>query len=252
VGNTIDHTPVGMSPGIHISAPDVGSSLTANIFDNLITHSSGGAIQLPPVSSSLVVNNGFNDLFGGPASEFGGYAKGPGTVSVSPRYVNAAAADYQLRPHSPVLGKGEICTPGGLSRSDAAGKYRITGRSLDLGAYELGAGGVPKGSNIFGTAGSDRLKGTGGDDIICGFGGRDTIKAAGGNDLVYGGPGNDRIFGGAGADQLIGGTGHDLLDGGSGADYLNSRDGHRGDTDKGGPGHDHCVADRGDHVSSCP
>jgi Ca2+-binding RTX toxin-like protein len=252
VGNTIDHTQDG-APGIEIYTPTPTAKLTANIFDNIITNSDGGAYLFPAASASLKINNGYNDLFGeGPPPVFGGYAKGPKTISKPPGYVNPGKANYRLKPRSAVLDKGEICTPGGLSRSDAAGRFRITGHSLDLGAYELGAGAVPKGSNIFGTNGPNKLTGTSSSDIICGFGGADTIRAGRGADLVFGGNGNDRIFGDSGNDQLFGDRGHDLLVGGPGSDYLNARDGHGGDRVEGGSGHDRCVVDRGDHVSSCP
>jgi hypothetical protein len=253
VGNTIDHTEKG-SPGIVIDAPRDASSMTANLFDNIVTNTvHAGAIWLPDVTNTLRVRNGFNDFFGNDRrSRFGGYVRGPSTLSVGPRYIDAASSDYRLRKDSPLRDRGAPCTAGGLARRDAADHARLVGASVDIGAFEIGAGRVSGGSNVFGTGGADVLTGTPGADVLCGFGGADTISGEGGNDHVYGGPGGDLAQGQGGPDYVEGDVGADTIRGGAGDDRLAGRDGKPGDTLSGGPGRDACKADPGDRVRGCP
>jgi Ca2+-binding RTX toxin-like protein len=199
------------------------------------------------------VRNGFNDFFGNDRrSRFGGYARGPSTLNVDPRYIDVASSDYRLRKDSPLRDRGAPCTAGGLARQDAANHSRLVGTSVDIGAFEIGAGPVRGGSNVFGTGGADLLAGTPGADVLCGFGGSDTISGGGGNDHVYGGTGGDLVQGQDGRDYVKGDVGADTIRGGAGDDRLAGRDGKPGDTLSGGPGRDRCRADRGDRVRGCP
>lgn len=68
---------------------------------------------------------------------------------------------------------------------------------------------VPKGIELTGTAGNDRLNGATLDDTLRGGAGDDILTGGGGHDLLYGDAGNDTLRGGAGVDQLFGGEGID-------------------------------------------
>lgn len=101
------------------------------------------------------------------------------------------------------------------------------------------------GSNLSGTAGSDRLLGSegndtisllAGDDLGSGQEGNDTINGGDGKDFLEGGSGNDQIFGESGSDRLLGEAGSDVLNGGSENDTLYGGTGNDGLT--GGVGED--------------
>jgi hypothetical protein len=106
--------------------------------------------------------------------------------------------------------------------------------------------------SITGTEGDDELTGGPGPDLICGLGGNDVISGVGGNDVIYGGAGSDMISGGSGNDVLVGGSDTDGLRGGRGRDLMNSRrDAKTSDTVDGGRGHNVCINDTNDALTSC-
>ena len=259
VGNTIDRTERALS-GIAIEPSSGIPTLTENIFDNLVTRSSGPGIWLPggpDPATGITVNNGDNDFFhnglapGQPSDHFGGYSQGPRTVSLDPHYVDPSNANYRLRSTSPLRDLGQACTVGGLVRRDAGNRFRISGWNVDMGAYEFGAGPVPDGENDFGTNGNDTFAGTAGADVICGFRGNDMPSPGDGNDHIFGGPGDEIATGGAGNDWILAGPGADVIRGGLGDDHLDARDGKPGDAVTGGGGRDVCFADQGDGVTGC-
>jgi Ca2+-binding RTX toxin-like protein len=123
---------------------------------------------------------------------------------------------------------------------------------------------------IVGTDGHDTLVGTRSSDVICGRGGDDRLVGRGASDVLRGGAGTDRLRGGlgvdvlaadAGKDHLRGGLGDDFLRGGRGRDVLRGERGRdvvdlldrvrANDRGTGGPGSDHCRADRRDRLSGC-
>jgi hypothetical protein len=209
-------------------------------------------ISFPKATAGMTqIHNGFNDLFANGREEFGDYAPGPGTVHVSPLFRSSAQHDYRLRRSSPLIDAGLTCSPGGLSRIDAAGRARVARGRVDIGAREFGAG-RPTGVTLFGTGGPNVITESKKGDVLCGMGGADVISAGGGADLVEGGRGPDQLHGEGGGDIARGGLGSDEIAGGRGDDpCLKSADGVRGnDTIIGGPGRDGFSADRGDDVSS--
>ena len=138
---------------------------------------------------------GYNDTFGnGRGSFFDGHSAGPANLHLDPRYRGAGARDYRLKSISPLIDKGLVCTPGGVSNLDAAGRSRLSGPTVDIGAHEFGAG-PETGRAFVGTGGADNLFGTNGADIICGLGGADFIDGEGGDDYVNGGAGQDFVVG---------------------------------------------------------
>jgi hypothetical protein len=252
VGNTVDHTLTG-SAGIVISGPDGTSSLDANVFDNIVTASGGSAVRFPPHTASLHIVHGFNDFFNNAhPPDFGGYPTGTMNLAVNPQYVNPGVANYRLRVGSPLRDAGQTCSVGGLSRRDAGNRFRVGGRNVDIGAFELESGPVPPGVNVFGGPTGDTIIGTPGADIICGMIGMDTLEGVGGGDRLYGGQGGDDLVGGGGEDWLTGGPAPDDLAGGLGDDHLDGLDGAGGDNLDGGPGSDICLRDAGDPITGCP
>lgn len=80
------------------------------------------------------------------------------------------------------MNAGQTCidiTP--LPRGDAAQKFRVAGKAVDIGAYERGStisGSVP-GFNISGADLADVVTGSSGRDILCGLGDADTLNGRG-------------------------------------------------------------------------
>jgi len=119
----------------------------------------------------------------------------------------------------------------------------------DVGSNALR--GTPGQDVIAGLSGNDEIYGLSGNDLICGGGGSDIIYGGGGADRISGGPGNDRIYGGEANDSISSGGGKDYACGQGGDDDLTVVDLRPGDTVNGGPAHDSCTADVGDHLVDC-
>ncbi len=193
VGNTIERSRTdGISQRNGLTG---GGRLSLDVFDNVISHARFFAIRLDSGEpGTLRFRAGYNARYAnGLGSNLDGQSAGPGNLSVNPRFVDRADGDLRLRPDSPLIDRGLICNPGGLSIRDAAGRHRLKGRSVDIGAYERGAGSA-SGVVKMGTSGKDTLVGTSGRDILCGFGGVDTLcaKDGKGGDYVNGGSGRDK------------------------------------------------------------
>lgn len=241
VGNSVDRSGY---VGIDVfSALTLPGSMSVNLFNNIVTRSSGQNVSVYDAGASpMTLHAGHNNSHGGgSANDFGGHSPGTGNLDVSPRYVDEAHGNLALKASSPVIDAGLVCSPGGVAMQDAAGHARLFGSSVDLGAYEHGAG-APTGVARVGGSAGETLTGTPGADILCGLGGADLLKGKGGNDYLDGGSGKDVIDGGKGSDRLFGGTGDDILcarDGKHGNDHLD-----------GGPGTDKYDTDPGDTRTS--
>jgi hypothetical protein len=248
VGNTFDR--------IHSNAVGLdnrvaaGGHLSLTVFDNAITNSDDSAVYLgDTVADPFTYQAGYNDFFGnGRANELLGHSNGVANIHKAPGYINGAGGDFRLKSTSALINKGLVCTPGGVSNLDAAGRSRLAGPTVDIGAYEFGS--APETGRAFvGGSGVDSLLGTPGADIICGLGGADFIDGEGGNDYVNGGAGPDFVVGGPGSDRVFGGPGNDTV---CGRDSVNGND--RVD---GGKGNDGYRADPGDtllhveHSATC-
>jgi Ca2+-binding RTX toxin-like protein len=248
VGNTLDRAVTGVYVQTLTTS---GGHYGLDLFDNIISHSGfeGVAIGSFAHTSELTFRAGYNDYFAlGQPNSFGAYSAGSGNLAVVPGYAAPATGDLTLKASSPVIDKGSVCSPGGVAAIDAAGRARLRGSSVDMGAFEHGAS-MPTGAAFVGASGADTFVGTAGADIMCGYGGTDHLDGRGGNDY---------IDGGAAADHLVGGPGVDRLLGGSGDDALCARDGvHGNDRIDGGAGTDGYRVDVGDvsshveHVVSC-
>ena len=246
LNNTVDGVGDSASSagaGVHLTAED-GALLDARFFNNIISNTYGNGIQVDTTGSVNVVGDQ-NDEYHVPGNAFD-HPVGP-LLHVKPGYVDRAANNFRLLPTSALVNAGQTCidiTP--LPRGDAARKFRVAGKAVDVGAYERGStisGSVP-GFNVNGADFADVITGTSGRDILCGLGEADTLKGHGGPDLIFGGDGNDHLWGDGGPDRVLGGLG---------ADRVNVRDGvHGNDTAVGGAGQDTCLSDPGDTRIGCP
>jgi hypothetical protein len=193
VGNTVARSATtGFVLGGKLTA---GGRLRLDLFDNSFSHSRQGiAISRDLKGRDVTIRTGFNNLYRNKLWDYyEDRGKGPGDLHRDPRFIGLSSGDLRLRADSPLIDRGVVCQPGGLSRTDAAGHHRLHGKSVDIGAFERGAG-RPSGVVRFGGSGADRLTGTSGRDILCGMGGADTLCARDGkaNDWVDGGSGRDR------------------------------------------------------------
>ena len=68
------------------------------------------------------------------------------SATVDPGFVDAANRDYTPKSDSVLINVGyDYATAGGISATDLAGKNRVVGSAIDIGAYELQAPSQPKG-----------------------------------------------------------------------------------------------------------
>jgi len=221
VGNTFDR--VG-SNGIALRNDVVSPAhLTVNVFDNVVSHTTNGAgLDIGSTDkSTLTFHAGYNDFFANDRANFlDGRSAGPGNLHKDPKYVHRSTGDLRLTASSPLIDRGLTCPSGGVVNFDASGNARLSGTSVDIGAYEHGAG-APTGVVLLGTNGANTLTGGNGADILCGYGGKDALRGRGGPDYLDGGSGADALTGGSGNDILCsrdGTHGNDFADGGSGTD----------------------------------
>ena len=192
VGNTIE---LSQTDGIQQRNMLTGvGRLTLDVYDNIFSNTDGFAIRLDTGDpGTFRFRGGYNARYQTLGLSLDGQSAGSGNRSVNPRYVNRAGGDLRLRADSPLIDKGLVCTPGGVSIREAAGRHRLKGGSVDIGAYERDAGSA-SGVVRLGTSGPNTLTGTTGKDILCGFGGNDTLCAKDGKrgDYADGGSGRDK------------------------------------------------------------
>jgi hypothetical protein len=174
---------------------DVGTDghVTLDLFDNSLSHSRQGVVITDRTAGTSTVRTGSNNVVRNAEAYHEGRGRGRGDLARDPRFVDLAGGDLRLRAGSPLIDRGVTCQPGGLANRDAAGRDRVSGKAVDIGAYERGAG-AASGRVVMGTSGRDVLRGTKGADILCGMGGDDRLCARDGrgNDFVDGGSGRDR------------------------------------------------------------
>jgi hypothetical protein len=211
--------------------------LTLRVLGNILSHVVLGIRLEAGAPGSLSYLGGHNDVFASGGVSLDGKPAGAGNVAVDPRFVKPGQNDLRLRADSPVIDRMPFCPPTGVEQPDAAGRSRLAGALIDLGAFERGAAPAP-GVARTGGSGPDLLVGTSGPDILCGLGGGDELIGKGGADALGGGPGRDLLVGGPGPDRLQADTGNDTLCG---------RDGTRAnDRVDGGAGSDRGTVDAGD------
>jgi Ca2+-binding RTX toxin-like protein len=212
--------------------------LALDVFNNIFTHNRRSALSLDKgTPGTLIFRSGYNDFFANSApNALDGLSLGPGNLGLDPRYVNRAARDFRLAANSPLINRGSTCSLGGAADPDAAGRHRLNGPAVDIGAFENGGPAIT-GVVRVGTDGPDTLSGTPGADILCGNAGNDVLRGGRGADYVDGGAGNDWVIGGIGVDRVYGGVGNDSVC---------TKDNAGGDLADGGPGTDKADTDPGD------
>jgi hypothetical protein len=236
VGNTVDRVADdGLRLDDTLTSP---GHVSLDLFDNVFAKTDDSGVEIASEDPATVtVRSGWNVIFGaGAPSVWGGAATGIVIVPARIGFVDEPNGDLRLKATSTLVDGGTTCTAGGLENLDAAGHARLAGPTLDLGAYERGAG-APTGVALVGTDGGEELVGGAGADIICGLGGGDALFGGGGRDFIDGGAGPDAVLNGqAGPDRVFGGKGDDVcldgIDGVEGNDRLDGgkgADGARGD-----------------------
>ena len=196
--------------------------------------------------STLAFRGGYNDLYANGSNDYAGQPRGPGNTAMAPGFVNRMLGQLSLAGDSPLIDRGQVCSPGGIAMPDASGTTRLEGNGVDIGAYERGNRPVT-GAVRLGGGGANHLQGTNGDDILCGFAGNDDLLGLAGDDYLDAGNGADHGSGGPGNDRLVGGIGPDHLAGGRDGDVLCANDGvAANDTVDGEDGFDRARTDSGD------
>jgi Ca2+-binding RTX toxin-like protein len=247
VGNTVSRTSDGIKVNDENDVQDPPGQFSLDLFDNIVVGSAESAVDVSADEpATLVVRGGHNDFSSnGQPNHTLGHSLGT-NLTAAPKFVDATHGNLALQATSPLIDKGLTCTPGGVAGPDAAGKDRLAGATVDIGAYEFNAG--APGFVLVGGLGPDTFIGGPHPDILCGYGGADTLFGTNAGDFVDGGKGNDKLYGGPGKDRLIGESGNDLLcaNDGAGGDHLD-----------GGKGTDSYRADPGDvkvsveHLGNC-
>jgi hypothetical protein len=109
--------------GLRLAASNIGS-ISNNIFFG------NSAVDLILDSPGIVLlNNDIGTLEGTPG------AGSTENLNVDPLFV--APEDFHLRGDSPLIDKGAVSPPGGLSTTDIEGNLRVMGSAPDIGAYEF-------------------------------------------------------------------------------------------------------------------
>jgi RTX calcium-binding nonapeptide repeat (4 copies) len=242
--NVIGNTFVGAVYGINVDVElDAGGTYGLDLFNNIIASTSNDGVIIGDFQQhrELTLRAGNNDYFHlASPNDFNTYPSGSHNLAVAPHFTSAPNGNFTLRPGSPLIDAGVVCTPGGIADPDAAGHNRLSGASTDIGAFERGAG--APGEVVLGTGHADTLLGSRGNDILCGYGGNDALTGRRGNDYLDGGTGADHLSGGPGSDRLFGRGGGDVLCGVDGV--------HGNDRSNGGTGHDTGRSDPGDTLIS--
>jgi parallel beta-helix repeat protein len=121
-----------------------GDGTAVQIYNNILVGSSGqNAVFCDSTFGSNPANFFNNDAFssGGGTGLLGdcaGQATLMGNISADPLFVNAAKVNFQLQSGSPAINAGNNSAPH-LPAKDLAGKPRIVGGTVDMGAYEFQA-----------------------------------------------------------------------------------------------------------------
>lgn len=118
----------GPGRGLDVSVDPTGRLTVANC---TVTGNAGVGIvgKATSVYNTVVFGNGSD------APIPSGVTAGGNLVGIDPLFVNAELHDYRLLPSSPAIDTG-VQPPGGLSQADFAGRPRVVGGTVDVGAHE--------------------------------------------------------------------------------------------------------------------
>jgi hypothetical protein len=236
VGNTIERSGAdGLQQRNTLAS---GGALAVDVFNNTFSHAQVFGVRLDNGTAvPTAFRAGFNNYFANSmGNQRDGLSLGSNNLAASPSFVAGKNGNLRLKAGSPLINKGQVCSPGGVANPDADGNHRLFGTTVDIGAFERD-GVAPTGLVLIGSNGPNNQFGGNGADILCGYGGDDQQFGGPGNDFVDGGDNNDFIVGSSGADRMLAGKGNDTIcaDDGAATDFLD-----------GGKGTDKFRADAGD------
>jgi hypothetical protein len=137
INNTIASAPAGGADAAVIAD---GFNVNVQIINNIIlAKETEAALLCNPIYNDGPPIVQFNDAFSPKGISYGdsctGFSGTNGNISASPRLVNPAKRNYQLRAGSPAINAGTNSAPD-LPKKDLAGHPRIVGGTIDMGAYE--------------------------------------------------------------------------------------------------------------------
>jgi Right handed beta helix region len=118
-----------------------GFCCSVTIVNNIIVASAGATNAITCNFADFRPNSfTFNDAFSTNGPAYGGICTDQtgtnGNISADPLFVNVAMGNYRLQSGSPAINAGNNFAPD-LPQKDLAGKPRIVGSTVDLGAYEF-------------------------------------------------------------------------------------------------------------------
>jgi hypothetical protein len=151
--NVIQDCQRGIVLGTWYSRTDGSSVFRINVWNNTFYGNAMGVLVRPMLSSTVTWEN---NIFAGNATTYsnplswnpgivgyniyfaGGSGPGNNNVTADPLFVNASAGNFSLQPSSPAVGAGDPNSPPSvIGAMDFAGKPRIAGGRVDIGAYEV-------------------------------------------------------------------------------------------------------------------
>ncbi len=110
---------------------------TSTVVDNNTVAFNASGIAVSDVNGAAPTLDN-NCVYGNDANAYLGVADPTGTngnIAANPLLANMAAGNLHIQPESPCLGTGDSAAVSGIS-TDADGNPRITGTTVDIGAYE--------------------------------------------------------------------------------------------------------------------
>jgi hypothetical protein len=92
--------------------------------------------QAVPTNFRAGFNNYFANTLG---NQRDGLSLGTNNLAVSPSFVAGKSGNLRLKSTSPLINKGQTCSPGGVANPDADNNDRLFGPNVDIGAFERDA-----------------------------------------------------------------------------------------------------------------
>lgn len=127
VNNTVFHPPGSNVNAILFFSSPKASWLVAN---NIVWNATGNAMMYSAAHNVFLWNNVLGARSGlDPVEDVDNY-------HIAPQFMSASTGDFRLRPDSPLVDLGFTDVPGGVGIADAAGKPRVRGGVVDIGAFE--------------------------------------------------------------------------------------------------------------------
>jgi len=135
----VNNTIIGDRTGIALTPTD-----TQYVYNNIISGCENGLVLDTSFSNSFLIlshNNFWNNdndyLYNAGSVPFIADST-TGDIYLDPKFEDTVQLDYRLKPTSPCINAGEPDTVGlSLSSMDLSGNSRISGLSIDIGAYEF-------------------------------------------------------------------------------------------------------------------